>query len=119
MHKNNFTGFLLAGCAAGAVNGLLGGGGGMVLVPLLCMLTTLEDREIFNASVAIILPICVISLIVTGIFQTIPWKFAMPYLIGSAIGGIVAAVWGQKIPVKWLHRSLGILIIWGGIRYLC
>ena len=27
MHKNNFTGFLLAGCAAGAVNGLLGGGG--------------------------------------------------------------------------------------------
>ena len=119
MHKNNFTGFLLAGCAAGAVNGLLGAGGGMVLVPLLCMLTALEDREIFNASVAIILPICVISIIVTGMYHKIPWETALPYLIGSAVGGTFAAVWGHKIPVTWLHRSLGILIIWGGIRYLC
>ncbi len=39
MPNSNRTGFLLAGTAAGAVAGLLGAGGGMVLVPLLTVLT--------------------------------------------------------------------------------
>ena len=119
MDKRTLTGLLIAGLAAGAINGLLGAGGGMVLVPLLCLMTSLQAHEIFNASVAIMLPICVISMIITAIYHTIPWATALPYLIGSAAGGIGAAVLGEKIPVKWLHRSLGILIIWGGIRYLC
>ena len=44
---------------------------------------------------------------------------AVAYLFGSAAGGIAAGVWGRHIPVHWLHRSLGILILWGGLRYLC
>jgi uncharacterized membrane protein YfcA len=48
-----------------------------------------------------------------------PWSTALPYLLGSAIGGVAAGLWGKKIPVKWLHRLLGALILWGGIRYLC
>ena len=37
----------LAGLTAGAINGLFGAGGGMVLVPLLTWLTDLEDAEVF------------------------------------------------------------------------
>ena len=51
------------------------------------------------------------------------WKFVIialaSYLLGSVIGGLCAAVWGQKIPARWLHRGLGLLILWGGYRYLC
>ena len=36
----------LAGSVAGAVNGMLGGGGGMVLVPLLTHCRTLEQRDV-------------------------------------------------------------------------
>ena len=49
-----------AGAAAGAVNGLFGAGGGMVLVPLLSLLVRLSEEEIFPASIAIIAPICVV-----------------------------------------------------------
>lgn len=110
---------VLAGSCAGAVNGLFGAGGGMVLVPLLTLLTLLKDAEIFPASLSIILPVCLVSLTVTALQTPIPWADAFPYLIGSAIGGICVGLWGKKIPVKWLHRGLGILILWGGIRYLC
>ena len=110
---------MLAGAFAGAVNGLFGAGGGMVLVPLLTLLTALDDTEIFPASLSIILPLCLISLGVTALHGPIPWASAFPYLIGSAAGGFAAGIWGRKIPVKWLHRGLGILIISGGIRYLC
>lgn len=119
MKKKPFLGAALAGLGAGAVNGLFGAGGGMVLVPLLSMLTDLEDDEIFSSSLAIILPVCVVSLTATAITGTVAWRDSLPWLFGSAAGGILAGIWGKKIPTVWLHRGLGILIVWGGIRYLC
>lgn len=108
----------LAGIGAGVVNGLFGAGGGMVLVPLLTMFCPLEEDAVFPSSISIILPICLVSLTVTAVADKIAWGQAFPYLIGSGIGGILAGIWGKKIPVKWLHRGLGLLILWGGIRYL-
>lgn len=117
MKKNIKTG--IAGTLAGIVNGLFGAGGGMVLVPLLTAMTELEEDQIFPASVSIILPICVISLSISAGSTGLPIIIALPYLLGSIGGGLLAGVTDKKMPVKWLHRGLGFLIIWGGIRYLC
>ena len=109
---------LLAGICAGTVTGLLGAGGGMVLVPLLTALTDLKGTQVFFCSVAIMLPVCVVSLLVSGgPFPDI--GISLPYLLGSLAGGLLSAKLGRKIPVKWLHRALGVLILWGGIRNLC
>ncbi len=105
------------GGAAGIVNGLFGAGGGMVLIPLLRKHAGLSEAEQFPASIAIIAPICVISLIFSGL-QGITLIQLLPYLIGGVIGGVAAGLWGKFIPVVWLHRALGLLIIWGGFRYL-
>lgn len=113
--KGIFT--ALAGAAAGAVNGLLGAGGGMVLVPLLAGPAGLEEAEVFPASVCIILPICLVSLALQA-GGALPWADALPYLIGSAAGGLLAGTLGRKIPTRWLHRTLGALILWGGFRSL-
>lgn len=117
MQKHSYIGILIAGALAGAVNGLLGAGGGMILVPLLTLWTDLQDDEIFPASVSIILPVCILSLWSSG--DALAGKEALPYLLGSAGGGILAGIFGKRIPIKWLHKALGILILWGGIRYLC
>ena len=113
--RTDLTGGITAGACAGAVNGLFGAGGGMVLVPLLGRLTRMEEREVFAASLSIILPICLVSL---ASAESIAWSEALPWLPGSALGGVLAGVWGRRIPVKWLHRGLGLFIIWGGLRYL-
>ena len=119
MRKNTIFGAVLAGAAAGMVTGLFGAGGGMVLVPLLTALTDTEEKSLFPTSLSIILPICLVSLVITYFTGNIAWKEALPWLLGSTAGGILAGIWGRRIPVKWLHRGLGILILWGGIRYLC
>lgn len=117
--KRSSWGLIVAGACAGAVNGLFGAAGGMVLIPLLTSLTNLDENEIFPASISIILPICLVSLGWTFYTGELDFSAALPYLFGSAAGGFLAGKWGQKIPTKWLHRGLGILILWGGVRYLC
>lgn len=119
MKNRKYWGMIAAGACAGAINGLFGAGGGMILVPLLSLLTSLDEKQIFGASIAIILPICLVSLTATAITGTVAWAASLPWLFGSAVGGLLSGIYGGKIPVKWLHRSLGILILWGGIRYLC
>ena len=117
MTKKNLP-IILAGICAGAVNGLFGAGGGMVLVPLLTLTGALQEEEIFPASVSIILPICLVSLALSPMAQRPAWETVAYYLTGSALGGVLCGFFGKRIPVKWLHRLLGILILWGGVRYL-
>jgi uncharacterized membrane protein YfcA len=109
---------LAAGTAAGAVNGLFGAGGGMILVPLLSGNSDFSESEVFSSSVLIILPICLVSLGVSTGFH-LPWAQAWPFLAGGIPGGILAALLGKRIPLVWLHRFLGAMICYGGIRYLC
>ena len=109
---------LAAGAASGAVNGLFGAGGGMVLVPMLSKGTDFTQSEVFSSSVVIILPICLVSLGVSTGFH-LPWAQAWPFLVGGIPGGILAAWLGKRIPLVWLHRFLGAMICYGGIRYLC
>ena len=118
MKKHKLAGSILAGFGAGAVNGLFGIGGGMILIPLLSLLTDWDDEEIFASSLSIILPICLVTLIATAFTSQIAWSASIPYLLGSGVGGLLAGFIGRKIPVQLLHKALGLLVIWGGIRYL-
>ncbi len=117
--KRNLIGLIISGVAAGAINGLFGGGGGMVLIPLMGLFTDFRSKTLFSSSVAVILPICVVSLAVSALSSPLPWLESVPWLIGGTVGGYLAAKWGYKIPNRWLHRGLGILIIYGGVKYLC
>lgn len=118
MRKHPYWGYAAAGVGAGAVAGLFGAGGGLVLIPLLTALTDIREEEVFPTSVSIILPICLVTLLSTAAAGVLAWEAALPYLLGSAVGGFLAGKYGRKIPGLWLHRGLGILILWGGIRYL-
>ena len=111
-----YLSYLLSGAAAGTITGILGAGGGLILVPLLSSLCHTEDSVLFPTSLSVMLPICAVSLF--SIRSAVSWADAIPYLLGSVIGGLTAVFLRNKIPVKWLHRILGLFILWGGIRFL-
>ena len=102
---------LLAGALAGFINGFFGAGGGMVLVPLLLWLVRLEDKAAFSSAVAVILPLCAVSIAVYAVHDSLPLRDALPYLIGGAAGGVLAGLWFRKIPAKALHLILGGVIL--------
>ena len=88
----------------------------MVLVPALHKFTDVEEENLFPTSVAVVFPLCLVSLTVYGLHGDLPWQTAWPYLVGSGLGGVAAGMFGRRVPTGLLHRILGILILWGGFR---
>ena len=118
MRKHSLIGPSAAGGLAGVVNGIFGGAGGMVLIPALGLWTDVEPESLFPLSVSVMLPVCLLSLVLASRSAPLPWAEAMPYLLGSVAGGVLAGLFGKRVPTVWLHRVFGIMLLWGGVRYL-
>ncbi|MBE6990751.1 MAG: sulfite exporter TauE/SafE family protein [Ruminococcaceae bacterium] len=108
----------LTGLAGGAVNGLFGGGGGMVLLPLLTRWCGVEPRRAFAGCVAVVLPLCALSAAVYGWRGALDWAAAWPYLAGGFIGGLIGGRVFEAVPVTWLRRLFAVFALYGGVRYL-
>lgn len=109
---------VIAGAAAGIVNGFFGGGGGMILVPLLVRRCGLSQRQAFATSVTVILPLCILSSIVYWYRGGVELMSALPYLFGGLIGGWIGGRVFKKINMIWLRRLFALLILYGGVNAL-
>lgn len=88
----------------------------MILVPLLTRWCHLEERTVFPTAICMILPLCAVSLFIYLQNGALDVPAAVPYLVGGRCG---RAAWRSalsKNPTKWLHRALGLLIVYGGVR---
>ena len=108
----------LSGAAAGVANGFFGGGGGMILVPLLTRWCGLEQRKAFATSVAVILPLCALSSAVYFFRGGLDCPLALPYLIGGLIGGFAGGRLFRRLNIDWLRRAFALFILYGGVKAL-
>ena len=98
------------------VTGAFGSGGGLFLVPLMTRWSKLEERKAFATSVAIILSLSIVSSVVYFTKGALDFSTAWPYLLGGGIGGVISGLVFQKVPLNFLRRIFGLLILYGGIR---
>lgn len=110
--------YALSGAAGGLVNGLFGGGGGTVLVPLLTAWCKTEQKKALASCVAVILPFCVLSAAIYLLRTGLRLLTALPYLLGGLVGGFVGGKLFKKMPSAWLRRLFGVFLLYGGVRYL-
>lgn len=108
----------LTGLAGGAANGCFGGGGGMVLIPLLRGWCGVEERRAFANCVAIVLPLCVLSAAIYWWRGGIDFAAAWPYLLGGLAGGLIGGRLFGRVSVVWLRRIFAAFLLYGGVRYL-
>ena len=105
-----------SGGAAGIVNGFFGGGGGMVLVPLLMRRCKLSRQMAFATSIAIILPLCMLSSCVYFYHGNLDIIKALPYLMGGLVGGLIGGRIFKDMSMVWLRRIFAVLILYGAWR---
>ena len=108
--------YALTGALAGRANGLVGSGGGLFLVPLFTGWAKLPQRRAFATSVAVILPLSLVSAAVYWFRGGLDVSAAWPYLLGGAVGGLLAGKIFRRVPLVWVRRAFGLLLLYGGVR---
>ena len=91
---------VLFGALIGIINGFFGGGGGMVVVPLLNKLFGMEQKKAQATALFVILPISLVSTIVYMCYNSIDFKSGWPVIVGIILGGVVGATLLNKLNNK-------------------
>lgn len=109
---------LLISVAIGFVNGMLGGGGGMLCVPLLAIGLKLTEKESHANAIFVILLTSIASCVVyltKGYFDVSQGFFVME---GVIFGGIIGAMLLTKLSNKVISVIFYLLMLGAGIRLL-
>lgn len=117
MQKNRTALAVLGGIGVGFLNGLLGAGGGMLTVPLL-ELTGVRGRRSHATSLAVILPLSLVSAAVYWYRGWFSPLLALPYLPGGLIGGLAGGLLLARLNTAWLKAVFSLLLFWAAFRLL-
>lgn len=109
---------IIIGIMTGLINGLFGGGGGMILVPMLIKFLKLEQKNAHATAILIILPLSILSCLIYIIFGKMKWSLAFPITLGVVIGGVIGAFLLKKISNKVLGLVFYLLMIFAGAKML-
>lgn len=110
--------YALAGVAAGIANGLFGAGGGMVLVPMFIRFSKMEEKRAFATSLAVILPLSLVSAAVYFFKGEFDIRAALPFIIGGGVGGFVGGKVFKKVSAHILRTGFALFMIYGGVRLM-
>ena len=116
--KNNKFFAVVTGIAAGFLNGLFGGGGGMVVVPMLTGLLKLDQKTAHATALLVILPLSLISFVFYLSFGKLEISCATPIVLGVISGGIIGAFLLKKLSAKKVAAIFYLAMLASGIKML-
>lgn len=106
------------GLAAGIINGLLGGGGGMIVVPGLALTLGLTAKKSHATALAVILPASVISACILLFTFKNDWVLLSATTIGVSAGGVVGALLLKKLKNPAITKIFAVLMLLAGVKLL-
>lgn len=108
----------LTGVLAGLANGLFGGGGGMIVVPMLVFLLKMPPKNAHATAILIILPLSLLSGLFYAAFGDFRWQVGLPVTVGVVIGGTLGALLLKKMSSKWVIIVFSAVMAAAGIKML-
>jgi uncharacterized membrane protein YfcA len=103
------------------MGGLLGGGGGFIMVPLLGIWAKFPQRQANATSLVAIIPIGLVAVAVYYFRKMTPQvdvHFALFLIIGSVAGAYIGARLVNRIPDRALSLAVAIVLVIVGIDQL-
>ena len=117
MKKKDKFFYSILGTLTGFANGLFGSGGGMIAVPMLEK-ADIEQKKAHATSLALTLPLSVVSVIFYALKGTFDFKDALPLIPFGLAGAALGSAFLKKIPAKPLKIIFGIFLIIAGGRLI-
>lgn len=107
---------IIFGGISGFLNGLFGAGGGMVVVPSIRSET--GTKEAHATSIAIILPISIVSAISYILRGNVKIQSALPYIPFGVIGAIIGIILMKKFKPNIIRKIFALVMLWAGLRMI-
>ena len=102
----------------GFVNGFLGGGGGMLLVPMLEKVLKVPVKKSHATAIAIILPVSVagaVTYLISGYFDLAPFLGVSG---GCVAGGVAGALLLKKLPSGAVGVAFSLIMIGVAVKLI-
>ena len=109
---------VLTGIATGVANGFFGGGGGMVVVPLMTFLLKMKTKVAHATAIAVILPVTLVSAAIYCAKGYFDFSTGIPAGAGVVAGGAAGAWLLGKLSAKWVTRIFAIVMFAAGVKLL-
>ncbi len=109
---------LIGGSLIGLANGFFGGGGGMLAVPLLTLMLSMENKKAHASAISIMLPLSIASSIVYITKIEIEWGTLLNVLFGVVIGSAIGAFILNKLKNNVVGYIFAVIMVVAGIRML-
>ena len=112
-------GFIILGIIAGALSGIIGIGGGIIIIPALVFIFGLSQQMAQGTTLALLIP-------PIGIFAAwayykqgyVDLKIALLICIGFVIGGYIGGQIATQLPTKLITRVFGTALLAIGLRMI-
>jgi uncharacterized membrane protein YfcA len=104
----------ICGGAVGVANGLFGGGGGMIAVPML-QSTGLSEKRAHATAILLILPVSLLSFLFYAWKGLYDFSVLLPTALGVTAGGTLGAWLLERLPVKTVNILFAFLQAAAGI----
>lgn len=107
----------VTGILTGFINGLFGAGGGIIAIPLLKR-CGLSQKECHATSLAVTMPLSVLSAFLYLRFAETEFKYALMFIPGGIFGALLGAFIMKKISPTALKRIFGAVVIFAAVKGL-
>lgn len=110
--------FITAGLSVGIINGLLGGGGGVIAFLVLTALCKLQVKEAHATSILIILPVSLISAAIYLLNGKVDWSITALASLGVVAGGATGAFLITKLTPLAIDIIYAVILTLSAFRML-
>lgn len=111
--------YLLLGLGVGAMSGLIGIGGGVLITPVLVYVCGFSQHDAQGTTLALLVP--PIGLLGAWTYYQqgyVDLKVAALICIGFALGGLIGAKFAVELPELFLKRAFGVAMLVVAIRMI-
>ena len=103
------------GVFGGVINGLFGAGAGLLLVPLIKLVSKLDEKKVHATTLGCVMFMCVASSIVFLVHGQVDFGITLWCFIGSLAGAILGTFLLQKFKNKIINLIFSGLLIVAGV----
>lgn len=109
---------IIGGVFVGFLSGFFGGGGGMIVVPLLIFALGLAEKEAHATAIFTILPISIASSVVYIMRGNVNYLQLLYATLGFVVGGALGAMLLNKMNNKLIRIIFALIMIGAGLKII-